>query len=335
MPRTGRLDAPGFVQHIMIRGIEQRKIFQDDTDREDFLGRLAKLLPETRVACYAWTLMPNHAHLLLRTGPQPLSTLMRRLLTGYAVRFNRRHKRHGLLFQNRYKSVVCQEELYFQELVRYIHLNPLRAGIVTTLTELARYPYAGHSVLLGKRERHWQATAYVLQSFGRTGARARKAYGAYVEAGMYQGRRADLVGGGLIRSLGGWSAVRDRRGKGNGHIKSDERILGESDFVETILARANERYTRQYALQRQGYGFRQVIERVAALCQIDSHEVVAQGRQRPKVIARSLLCFWAARELGLPLTELARQLGMSPPGVGYAVQRGETLIRDYHYELKK
>ncbi len=82
MPRLGRLDAPGVLHHIMIRGIERRNIFQDDTDREDFLARLATLLPETQTACYAWVLMPNHAHLLLRTGPVPLATLMRRLLTG-------------------------------------------------------------------------------------------------------------------------------------------------------------------------------------------------------------------------------------------------------------
>jgi REP element-mobilizing transposase RayT len=236
----------------MVRGIERRNIFRDDTDREEFLGRLAKLVPETQTACYAWVLTPNHAHLLLRTGRAPLPTLMQRLLTGYAVRFNHRHKRHGLLFQNRYKSVVCQEERYFQELVRYIHLNPVRAGIVATASELSRYPYGGHSALLGKRERPWQATEYVLLAFGKTVVRARKVYGAYVEAGMQQGRRAELMGGGLIRSLGGWAAVKDRRGKGQEPLKSDERILGETDFVEAILAQATERYTRQYALQRQG-----------------------------------------------------------------------------------
>ena len=164
-------------------------------------------------------------------------------------------------------------------------------------------------------------------------ARARKAYGAYVEAGSRQGRRQDLTGGGLIRSLGGWAEVRERRGKEQGPIKSDERILGESAFVEAILAQANERYTRQYALKRQGIGFEYLVERVAELCHLDPREVVAAGRQRRKVTARSLLCFWAVRELGLPLTELARQLGLSPPGVSYAVQRGEAIVREKHYAL--
>ena len=141
MPRLARLDAPGALHHIMIRGIERRKIFRNDKDREDFLDRLSTLLPKTETSCYAWVFLPNHTHFLFRTGTIPLATLMRRLLTGYAVSFNRRHKRHGQLFQNRYKSIVCQQDVYLRELVRYIHLNPIRAGIVRTLTELNKYDY--------------------------------------------------------------------------------------------------------------------------------------------------------------------------------------------------
>jgi len=199
--------------------------------------------------------------------------------------------------------------------------------------ELTRYPYCGHSALLGKTTRPWQATEYVLKYFGTTVARARKAYGAYVEAGSRQGRRADLTGGGLMRSLGGWAEVKTRRGQGQGPIQSDERILGDADFVEAILAQANERYTRQYALKRQGVGFAHLVARGAELCHLDPREVGTPGRQRRKVTARSLLCFWAVRELGLPLTALARQLGLSPPGVRQAVQRGEAIVRENQYEL--
>ena len=124
MPRQARIDAPGALHHIIVRGIERRKIFNDDKDRYDFLWRLGDVLEKTRTACYAWALIPNHFHLLLRTGAYPVATVMRRLLTGHASGYNRRHKRHGHLFQNRYKSILCQEETYFLELVRYIHLNP-------------------------------------------------------------------------------------------------------------------------------------------------------------------------------------------------------------------
>lgn len=150
IPRLARLDAPGAFHHVMIRGIERRKIFLNKKDREGFLDRLAKLLPETQTSCYGWTSLPNHAHFLFRTGNAPLSKLMRRLLTGYVVCFNRRHNRHGQLFQNRYKSIVCQEDVYLKELVRYILLNPFRAGIVSNLDELRDYPYCGHSALIGE-----------------------------------------------------------------------------------------------------------------------------------------------------------------------------------------
>ena len=103
MPRKARIDAPGALHHIICRGIERRKIFDDDADRENFLERLGIILKETSTPCYAWALIPNYVHLLLRTGKVPISTVMRRLLTGYSVSFNRRHRRHGHLFQNRFK----------------------------------------------------------------------------------------------------------------------------------------------------------------------------------------------------------------------------------------
>jgi REP element-mobilizing transposase RayT len=136
----------------MARVIERRKIFWDNKDRSSFLERFAVILEETQTQCYAWALIPNHFHLLLRTGPTPLSTVMRRLMTGYAVTFNIRHRRSGHLFQNRYKSVVCEEDPYLLELIRYIHLNPLRAKLVEDLNALDKYPWTGHSAILGRRK---------------------------------------------------------------------------------------------------------------------------------------------------------------------------------------
>ena len=130
MPRKARIDSPGALHHVIIRGIERRKIFRSDYDRENFVVRLSELIPETQTDCFAWALIPNHAHLLLRTGSIPVSVFMSRLLTGYAVWFNKKYRRRGQLFQNRYKSILCQEYPYLKELVRYIHLNPLRAGLV-------------------------------------------------------------------------------------------------------------------------------------------------------------------------------------------------------------
>ena len=264
MPRSARLDAPGVLHHIMVRGIERRKIFFDDKDREDFLLRLERLIPATKTSCFAWAFMPNHAHFLFRTGSTPLATLMSRLLTGYAIYFNRRHRRSGQLFQNRYKSILCQEDAYLTELVRYIHLNPVRAGLVKDLEELNRYAYSGQSVLMGNRQRAWQDTDYVLKYFGRQKDSARGQYEAFMAAGLHQGRREELSGGGLIRSLGGWKAIKAGDLKGT-FIKSDERILGDNDFVEEILSGAEEKYERKYAIRRQGYDLDKVARRGNAL----------------------------------------------------------------------
>ena len=166
MPRKARLDAPGTLHHVIIRGIERRRIVDNKTDRQDFVSRMGEIALDTETSICAWSLMTNHAHILLRSGPAGLSTFMRRLLTGYAISYNLRHSRHGHLFQNRFKSIVCEEDAYFKELVRYIHLNPLRAKLVASLAELERYPWCGHSVLLGKINNDWQDSDYVLKWFG-------------------------------------------------------------------------------------------------------------------------------------------------------------------------
>jgi putative transposase len=327
MPRSARLDAPGAIHHVMIRGIERRPIFRDDNDRDNMIDRLADLIPATKTACYAWAFLPNHAHFLFRSGDTGLPALMRRLLTGYAIRFNRRHRRHGQLFQNRYKSIICQEDLYLKELVRYIHLNPLRAKLVSNIRALNLYPYGGHSAMMGTREWRWQDTDYVLSSFGPTAIEGRLNYYSYVKEGVDQGRRPELVGGGLIRSLGGWAAVKKLRSRGHNRIKGDERILGDSDFVMALLSEADEGMDRRYELKRQGYTLDTLAQRVAAIYGIDREELYSKGRQKIRAEARSVFCHWAVRELGVEGTQVAKQLQMSQPGVAYAVRRGERIVK--------
>ena len=332
MPRKARIDAPGALHHIIVRGIEKRQIFKDDKDRHQFIKRLDDVLTETETPVYAWALMPNHAHFLLKTGLTPIATIMRRLLTGYAGYFNRRHRRHGHLFQNRYKSILCQEEAYFRELVRYIHLNPLRARLVEDIKALDTYSYSGHSAVLGSVTRDWQQVDYVLGFFGKTKSAARRAYRHFVEKGISQGRRHDLTGGGLVRSLGGWTALRALRGS-TVRIKGDERILGDSDFVEAVLRDANEQLTRRYQLQTKGFDLEQVAERVAQVLDI-SLEIVWEKSRRPQVaVARSLLCYWASKELGMSMTELAKRLNLTQPAISIAARRGEKIARENQYRL--
>ncbi len=175
MPRGPRLDAPGTLHHVIIRGIERGNIVRDDTDRKTFLDRMGQQARGSGTCIYAFALMTNHVHILLKSGPDGISTFMRRLLSGYAQYFNRRHTRVGHLFQNRYKSIICEEESYFDKLVAYIHLNPLRAGLVESLEELARYPWSGHAVLLNRVRYDWMDRDYVLQfSVRRKGRHGRR-----------------------------------------------------------------------------------------------------------------------------------------------------------------
>jgi REP element-mobilizing transposase RayT len=332
MPRKARIDAPGALHHIIIRGIEKRKIFEDNKDRNQFVKRLGDILTEAETPIYAWALIPNHVHLLLKTGLAPIATIMRRLLTGYAVYFNRRHRRHGHLFQNRYKSILCQEEPYFLELVRYIHLNPLRAKLVADMIMLDKYPYSGHSAVIEKVARDWHQVDYVLGFFGKRKSEARKAYRYFVKKGILQGRRPELTGGGLIRSVGGWAALSALKDE-DVRVKGDERILGDTDFVETVLKEANEQLERCHRLKAQGFDLEQVAHRVAAVMDIPE-ELVWEKSRRPKVVeARDLLCYWASIELLMSKTDLAKRLNLTQPAVSIAVRRGENIARENHYKL--
>ena len=332
MPRKARIDAPGALHHIIVRGIDRCAIFRDDHDCDKYLERLELILTETATPCYAWALIPNHFHLLLKTGADPIATLMRRLLTGHAVYFNRRHRRHGHLFQNRYKSILCQEETYLLELVRYIHLNPLRAGLVEDRKALDEYPYCGHSGLMGKIKREWQQVDYVLGFFAKRKAEARKKYQTFVAKGAEQGQRPELTGGGLLRSVGGWAALKSLRSDKD-WVKSDERILGDSEFVNTVLRHADEQMENSYRLKSEGFEFNNIAERVAQVLDLPLKIVWEKTRRSQVVQARSLLCYWAARELGMSMTEIANQLGLTQPAVSIAARRGEEIARQKGYSL--
>ena len=333
MPRNARLDSPGVLHRVMIRGIERRKIFRDNEDRDNLLDRLSLILPETSTSCYAWALIPNHAHFLFRSGKSGISKVMRRLLTGYAIYFNRKYKRHGQLFQNRYKSIICQEDNYLLELVRYIHLNPLRAKIVSGIPELNKYPYSGHSAIMNNKSHDWQDVKYVLRYFARSYSKARKEYVNFVKEGIEKGRRPELVGGGMIRSLGGWTEVRKNPFKIKERIKSDERILGDSEFISQILSEADDELDRRYRLKSQGYDISSVEERVFGIYEIEKKDLYSGSRKQKISEARSIFCYWCVRELGESMTKIAKRLGISQPAVGYAVDRGEIIVKKKEFDL--
>jgi len=326
MPRKARIDAPGALHHIIVRGIERKDIFRDSYDYYNLLKRIETVLTETGTPCFAWALMPNHFHLLLRTGQVPISTVMRRLLTGYAQQFNRRHRRHGPLFQNRFKSILCEFDAYFLELIRYIHLNPLRADIVADLKALKMHPYSGHTVILGKLKCEWQDVNSVLDMFSNQVGHARNAYTQFVKKGIEKGHRPELTGGGLVRSMGGWAAIKSMRTIAE-RMMGDERILGSGDFVESVLKQAQESYEWRTLARAQGISVETIINTVSKKFGIQPMLVKSKSRQRNLCRARSIVCWLSVDKLAESGKKVGQILGMSPSAVSKALPRGRKDLR--------
>jgi putative transposase len=267
--------------------------------------------------------MKNHVHLLLRTGRVPLSSLMRRLLTSYAQYFNRRHNRAGHLFQNRYKSFLCEEDPYLLELVRYIHLNPVRAGAAKDMSALEEFPWCGHGVIMGRKKLQWQDAPFVLSLFHENQATARRAYRAFVAKGIALGMRPDLTGGGLIRSAGGWVAVHDMR-KSSRRFASDERILGGSTFVASVLKQAHEDYAKNTSAKMQGLDLKGLITVVCDHLSLSPVLLRSPAKQSLIARARAIIAHIAFDILRLRGVDIAQTLHLTPAAVSKLAAKGRT-----------
>ena len=321
MPRQARLDIPGLLQHVIVRGIERRNIFRNNTDRKSFVERFSTLLQETDTDCFAWALISNHFHLLLRPRCIELKQFMRRLLTGYAINFNQRHLRAGHVFQNRYKSIVCEEETYLLELIRYIHLNPLRANIVDNLESLNRYQWCGHAVLMGNRTLGGQVVDEVLARFGKNQAKARAHYFSFVADGIQQGRKPELMGGGLKRSLAGTLQ------SPSGVELYDERVLGSGSFIEQLRY---EQELREKLLANMKLP--ELMRRVENHYGLQAGRLAEQSRNKEIVAARDVFCHLAVRILFHSGTETGRFLNIGRSAASHAVRRGGKIVSE-HPEL--
>lgn len=313
MPRQPRLDIPGLLQHVIVRGIERRKIFRNNSDRKDIVERFSALLIETGTDCFAWALIPNHFHLLLRPNRIPLHQFMRRLLTGYAICFNKRHQRSGHLFQNRYKSIVCEEDSYLLELIRYIHLNPLRAGLVKDIEGLGTYAWCGHGALLGHKPLAGQNIAEVLSLYGSQPSAAREGYVRYVARGITDGNRPELVGGGLLRSCANQPPQEMQ--------EFDARVLGSGAFVEELR-----RHEELQDKLRGGMSLDELLQRISRYFELEPKQVQQRSRDPQRCAARDLYCALAVRTLGRNGVDTGHMLGLQRSAVSHAVKRGEVLL---------
>jgi putative transposase len=304
---------------VIARANERQKIFREADDYSNFLDRLEVGLEKTKCRCLAWVLMPNHFHLLIQSGPQGTSSLMSRIMTGYAGYFNRKYRRSGHLFQNRYKSILCDRNAYLLELVRYIHLNPLRANLVRTLDALKSFPWGGHGTLLGYKPQKFQETEEVLRCFGGSEENAKKRYLEYVREGVEQGRREDLVGGGLLRSLGRkpgqWEGLqRDEK------MAFDDRILGDGSFVESVLKEVETESWVQSKLS-----LHEIADRISKEKDVEVEDIFRKGREQKVSQAKALLIFAGVHFNGATCKEMGEVTGMSIQAACKAKERGEAL----------
>ena len=314
MPRQPRLDISGLLHHVIVRGIERGIIFHDDIDRHNFLDRFSNLLSTTGTECLAWALLPNHFHLLLRPHKTSLSHLMRRLLTGYAVTFNRRHERSGHLFQNRYKSIICEEDVYLLELIRYIHLNPLRAKLVPDMETLDNYPWCGHAELMGNHPGVGLSLDTILGIFDDKLISARQTYHKFLEDGLKMNKPLELTSGGLRRSQA-LAATEDKL------LDFDDRILGSGEFVTNLRQKRilePDKITKMTLIELQ-----KVIE---AFYQLGNQEMLNRGRKNNVAEARNLFCYCGVRLLRNSGAEVGHHLNIGPSSVTRSVRKGEQLV---------
>lgn len=304
MPRPPRLDAPGVTHHVTIRGIDGRDIFGDDRDRLEFLRRLHSERADAGFACLAWALMSNHVHLILRTGSVPLSKYMQRLNGGYAIAFNRRHLRRGYLLQDRFHSSVIDDDAYLSVAVRYVFLNPVRAGLVRSVAALSSFPWTGYSELTGKYPRGIIDVDEVFEWLAPGAAEV----GAALLYWMSALEEVDVV---LSPSNEGPRAVAE-----NAH-----RPALESD-VDAVP-----RGVRVAKNRARGWTLDALIAWTAAMFRVSERDLRCGRRSADEARARAVIAAFANSELGLDLKVVAAATGVTGAGISRASRRGGEIVR--------
>jgi hypothetical protein len=239
---------------------------------------------------------------------------MRKLLTGYAIYFNLRHKRTGHLFQNRYKSFVCEEDAYQLELLRYIHLNPLRAGLVEDLTALDSYSWSGHSVIMGKSVLEGQDADNILSLFSKNKIVARRQYRQFIADGIPLGKREEFGSGRKMtkKLLEEW-----------GEKPYDQRVLGSGEFIEELRMRRELEAKFTSPLE-----IKEIVMQVCCYFDVAPEELKMKSRAVKIVAARSLICYLAVRRLGHNGVEVGSHVNLARAGVSVVATRGERIVRE-------
>jgi len=323
MPRMARLESPGSLVHIMAHSIEGKLLFIDEQDRNEFLSRFEKGLANTGFHCYTWVLMDNHYHLFIKTSSLPTSKLMRGLNSGYARYYNKKYNRRGYLFQDRFKSLLCQDQDYAVQLIKYINLNPLRAGMVKSLEQLKTWPWCGHGCLLGERDAHGQTFQKREECLRRFGDNEEDAIKSYLES-LLQSCGIEIAG-----QLSSIEAIEIA-----GSCKGWPAVIGDPEFVKNAMEEYKYFLNRKH--RKADYPF--ILESVSVeVCEeyhITLKELKHRGRKDNRSDARAVFCYRLHVNEFIPLAVIANYLGITIPPVAILVQKGAAIsetVSDYDH----
>ena len=278
MARKPRIEFEGAFYHVILRGNQRQKIFRDDRDRLCYLKRLEHYRERYRFIVYAYVLMSNHVHLLVETSTTPLSKILQGIQFTYTQYFNRRYRTVGHLFQGRYQAILCDRDAYLLELVRYIHLNPVR---LKSPEELATYRWSSHHVYLGRRGPVAVDTPLVLEQLANRATEAVRAYRRFIADGHKLGHDDSY------------------------YQTIDQRFLGDEEFIERVLHRAPHAEIRPAGRK---LGFEKLLQAVAEVYGTTAKDLIASGRQRALTGARAQLAYLSRTWCSMKATDIARRL---------------------------
>lgn len=303
MARPLRIEYEGAFYHVLSRGDRKGRIYFDDADKRIFLNYLKRTVDRFNIIIHAFVLMENHYHMLIETPHANLSSAMRYLNGTYTQAFNRRHKRVGHVLQGRYKAIVVDKDEYYLELVRYVHLNPLRAGLVENIDG---YFFCSHRAIIDKSVsrlwREWYDPSYVLINFGRRREDALKSYCDFIAAGARFGREVHK---------GNWFGY----------------ILGGDGFADWVVRnfvdrdRVDRRISGSLKF-RKGFRLREVLSSVGRLYGLGSSDLTKIKRGcGSRNEARGLAMYLLARYSQLTHEEIGKHFGhVSGAAVGLAAR---------------
>jgi len=289
MPRKPRIHVPGGLYHVILRGNDRQDVFFTPADRSLFYDLLAEGVTRFGYRVHAFCLMTNHVHLALQPSETTLSVGMQNLSFRYTRHINKTRKRVGHVFQGRYKAVLVDQDAYGLALVRYIHLNPVRANMVR---EPGAYRWSSHRAYMDGQRLSWLSTEWVLAQFATSLATARSRFAVFVNQGKEEGHSTLYYGG-----------------------EVDKRVIGEDDFVKAA--------TKRPSRSGKPPTLRALTDYVCRLQGLDLKSLVAPGRARQAAQARTLIAWLAVQTRAATLEQIARRFNRSASTLSHLVTRLE------------